>query len=141
MENQTRTYLFVHLIWLVKNRKPLLTPPIRHVMLAHLRSVCEQKLLKLLSLNGVEDHVHFLIQWHPTLSLSKTIREIQLDSANWLNEGKFLPETFEWDPGYIAYSVSPSQLSQVGDYIKNQELHHRTKSLDSELDSLEKIKV
>jgi putative transposase len=43
---------------------------------------------------------------------------------------------FEWQDEYFALSVSESVLNRVRNYIKNQEEHHKKKSLKSELDSI-----
>lgn len=87
----------------------------------------------------MEDHVHCLIQMHPTQNLSQILKSIKGESSHWLNENKLLPEQFEWQDGYAAYSVSPSGVKQVMDYIYKQEEHHKTKTLESELEVFDKI--
>ena len=141
MEEENKTYLFVHAIWSTAERRPWLKKPIRQVLFAYIRSWAEGQLIRNLVINGVEDHIHCLFQWHPTHGLSKTIRDIQEVSAKWINENRFIEEEFVWQAGFSAYSVSPSAVKQVGDYILNQEEHHKTKSLQSELDTFEKIKI
>jgi hypothetical protein len=39
---------------------------------------------------------------------------------------------FEWQKGYGAFSVSPSLLETVRNYIRNQEHHHRTRTFEVE---------
>jgi hypothetical protein len=39
---------------------------------------------------------------------------------------------FEWADEYFAVSVSESQINNVRDYIKNQEIHHKSKSWEDE---------
>lgn len=39
---------------------------------------------------------------------------------------------FYWQDGYGAFSVNPSQVSIVRDYILNQELHHQKNSFQKE---------
>lgn len=39
---------------------------------------------------------------------------------------------FYWQRGYGAFSVSPSQLQAVLEYVKSQEEHHRTRSFQEE---------
>ena len=39
---------------------------------------------------------------------------------------------FEWQKGYGAFSVSPSNLDEVQNYIRNQPEHHRKRSFDDE---------
>jgi len=47
---------------------------------------------------------------------------------------------FEWDEEYWAASVSPSGVKQVIEYIGKQEEHHKTKTLESELEIFDKFK-
>ena len=61
-------------------------------------------------------------------------------SADWLNDNKLLTAAFEWEEGYMAYSVSPSGVASVVDYIGKQEDYHKTKGLESELEIFDKFK-
>ncbi len=54
--------------------------------------------------------------------------------AEWLNETRLLNTAVEWEGDYYAYSVSPSGVQQVVDFIGKQEEYHKTKTLDSELE-------
>ena len=39
---------------------------------------------------------------------------------------------FDWQDGYGAFSVSPSHLELVAEYIRNQAEHHRAESFQDE---------
>jgi hypothetical protein len=41
-------------------------------------------------------------------------------------------EGFSWQEGYAAFSVSPSQVPVVKNYIRNQQEHHRKRSFEDE---------
>ena len=36
--------------------------------------------------------------------------------------------TFEWQAGYVAFSVSESQAGRVRDYVRSQIAHHRIRT-------------
>jgi len=40
---------------------------------------------------------------------------------------------FQWQDGYGSFSVSPSLLSTVQAYIRNQKKHHEKRSFEGEL--------
>lgn len=141
MQFGNKTYLFVHVIWSTKNRERLLPKPVRVILFSHIQKNSEEKGIKLMIINGVEDHLHCLVQLHPTQNLSKVIKDIKGESSHWLNETKLLQQEFEWQDGYAAYSVSPSAVKQVMDYIYKQEEHHQTRTLESELEVLDKIQI
>ena len=80
---------------------------------------------KLLAINGVPDHLHFLIGMRPIQALSNLIQDIKRDSSIWINENKFTKRKFNWQEGYGAFSYSRSHLHDVIHYIEKQKLHHK----------------
>ena len=137
---QPSVYLFVHVIWSVHQRETLLTRPVRKVLFVHMQKDGEEKGLRILSINGVEDHIHVLVQLMPSQNLIQVVRSIKTSSSQWLNENKLLTGEFQWEEGYSALSVSPSSVKQVKDYIDKQEEHHKTKTLDAELEAFVRLK-
>jgi REP element-mobilizing transposase RayT len=134
MSEHPTVYLFVHVLWSVYQREALLSKPVRKVLFAHMQKDGEERGLRIVAINGVEDHIHCLVQLMPSQNLVQVVRSIKSGSSRWLNENKFLSTPFEWEEGYAAYSVSPSGLKQVIDFIGKQEDYHRTKTLESELE-------
>jgi putative transposase len=137
--SRQKIYLFIHVIWSVDNRLPLLTKPVRTVMFSHLQKHAEERGIKIIAVNGVEDHIHCLLQMHPAQNLVQIVKSIKGESSRWLNETKLIADPFEWQEEYAALSVSPSGLKQVTEYIHKQEEHHKTKTLDNELEVFEKM--
>ncbi len=60
-----KTYLFIHAIWSVKHREPVLAKRTRETLFTHMRENAAAKEFDIIALNGVEDHVHCLFQLHP----------------------------------------------------------------------------
>ncbi|MBS1665033.1 MAG: transposase [Bacteroidetes bacterium] len=135
-------YLFVHVIMPVRRREALLSKPVRRVLFAHLQKEGEEKGLRIVAMDGVEDHVHCLLQLLPSQNLLQVLRTIRGSAAAWINESKLITLTseFDWEEEFWAASVSPSGVKQVVEYIGKQEEHHKTKTLDSELEIFEKFK-
>ena len=142
MNSQTsKVYLFVHVITCVKNKEPLLTKPVRTVLFAHIKKHATENGINVLSVNGTDDHMHAVVQMMPTQNLAQIMKSIRTDSSNWINEGNFIKSHFEWEEGFAALSVSPSGIKQVLDYLDKQEEHHKTKTLESELEVFQKIQI
>ena len=135
-------YLFVHVIWSVRQREALLTKPVRRVLLAHLQKEGEEKGIRIVAMNGVEDHVHCLLQLLPSQNLLQVLRAIRTSAAAWINDSKLITITgdFAWEEDFWAASVSPSGVKQVVEYIGKQEEYHKSKTLESELEIFEKFK-
>ncbi|RYG05083.1 MAG: transposase [Chitinophagaceae bacterium] len=133
MPEHPRTFIFIHAIWTTLEQQPVLKKPVRMVLFAFLQKTSAEKGIKIISINGVDDHLHVLLQLQPVQNLSQVIKSLKHDSLTWLRETNLIQGEFDWQPEYAAYTVSPSGLKQVIDFIANQETYHQTKKLDSEL--------
>jgi putative transposase len=79
----------------------------------------------MLAVNGMPDHVHIFFGMRPSQSLSDLMQDVKASSSKWINENKLVPGKFEWQEGYGAFSYGKSQVSNVIDYVLNQEYHHQ----------------
>ena len=132
-DSHTRTFLFIHVIWTTAGRAPILKKPVRMVLFSYLQKTSEEKGIRIISIQGVEDHMHVLLQLNPAQNLSQVVRSLKNDAAVWLKDTNLLDSELEWQPEYAAYTVSPSGVKQVMEFIANQEQYHKTKTLESEL--------
>ncbi|MBL8181449.1 MAG: transposase [Blastocatellia bacterium] len=58
------------------------------------------------------------------------LRDLKADSSTWVH--KEITKLFEWQKGYGAFSVSPTAVPAVRNYILNQKEHHRKQDFKSE---------
>ncbi|HEV2482118.1 MAG TPA: transposase [Puia sp.] len=134
------TILYVHVIWSVRGREALLSKAVRRVLFVQMPRESAEKGIRIVAIDGVDDHVHCLLQLMPSQNLSQVVKSIRTSSMAWLNETRLLSTEFAWEEDYYAYSVSPSGVKQVIDFIGKQEEYHKTKGLDSELEIFDKFK-
>ena len=66
------------------------------------------------------------------------MRVLKSESSEWIHK-ELQVHLFQWQEGYFAVSVSPSQLEKVRHYVRNQEEHHRQKSFEEEYVELLKL--
>ncbi|PWT94618.1 MAG: hypothetical protein C5B52_19515 [Bacteroidetes bacterium] len=130
---KNKIFIFIHAIWFVRDLNKQLSNPIRKVLFSHIEKDSASNGIRILEVNGSDDHVHALVQLLPAQNLAQVMNRMRTSSAEWLNETKFLKEEFAWSEEFAAYSVSPTGVKSVADYIRRQEEHHRTKSLADEL--------
>ena len=74
------------------------------------------------------EHVHALIDLPTRYSIEDVLKLFKGASSHWINENRLLRGKFGWGRGYGAFSVSQSNVAQVGKYIATQEDHHRRHS-------------
>ncbi|MBC7401462.1 MAG: transposase [Mucilaginibacter sp.] len=88
-------------------------------------------------INGVEDHVHLLVRLRTDQSVADIVKTIK---GNSWEHFKDIPEKYvTWQDGFAAFSVSPSQLKTVRNYIYNQEKHRRDTSFVDEMKTIKRI--
>ncbi len=130
----TFTSLRIHIVFSTKERRPWIKPGWRTTLHEYLGGTVRGLGAVPEAIGGVEDHVHLLIGYRPTLTISDFVRELKKASSNWVAE-QFEPQ-FGLQDGYSAFSVSASQKEHVRIYIGNQEAHHQRRSFREELAEL-----
>ena len=121
----TYTQIYIQIIFAVQNRNSLIHPSWEDRLYQYITGTVENKEQKMLRINGMPDHIHFLIGMKPTCCLSELVREIKKSSNNFIKEEGFTKFKFNWQEGFGAFSYSHSQLDNVINYIINQKEHHK----------------
>ena len=120
----TFTQIHIHTVFAVQNRISLINRDWQDRLYKYNIAIIQKHEHKVLSIGGIPNHVHILIGFRPTQSLSALMQEVKRDSSEWINQNKFVIGRFSWQEGYGAFSYSKSQISSVAKYIENQEKHH-----------------
>ena len=119
----------VHCVYSTEGRRNLIKPELQGPLWAFKGSIAKQKDIHLISAGGTANHAHILIALHASLTLAKALQIIKAYSSRWMAERGV---NFKWQEGYGAFSVSPSQLQTVVNYIGNQAKHHARRSFEEE---------
>ena len=128
----TFSQIYIQTVFAVSNRLSLIRPEFKEEVYKYITGIVRNQGHKLISINGIPDHVHILIGLKPSMALSDLVREIKSDSSNFVNEQRFVRGKFSWQEGYGAFSYGHSQLDKIIRYIQNQEKHHTRRSFKDE---------
>lgn len=128
----TFSQIYIQTVFAVGNRESLITPAFKEDLYKYISGIVRNQGQKLISINGMPDHIHILIGLRPAMALADLVREIKADSTNYINENRWVNGRFNWQEGYGAFSYGHSQLSTVIRYIQNQETHHQKRSFKKE---------
>src|SRR5881409_1874283 len=91
----------------------------------------EGGLLDLMSMSRARV-IHIVTTLPRTLSQAELIEQIKKISSKWIKTIDTRYRGFLWQRGYGAFSVSPSQLDAVLQYVEAQREHHRTRTFQEE---------
>ena len=128
----TFSQIYIQTVFAVSGRLSLISPDFREELHKYISGIIRKKDQKLISINGMSDHIHILIGLRPAMALAELVRDIKSDSSEWVNRKKLARGKFGWQEGYGAFSYGHSQLDTIIRYIQNQEKHHRRRSFKNE---------
>ncbi|MBS0633975.1 MAG: IS200/IS605 family transposase [Verrucomicrobia bacterium] len=124
--------IILHIVFSTKERQGWILPKIEDELYRFIFAVCRKNGCLPIRINGVEDHVHILLQLGKEIAPSKIISEIKSSSSRWIKtKGKEFAG-FTWQSGYGAFSVSRPNIDVVMKYIDSQKEHHETISFQDE---------
>jgi REP element-mobilizing transposase RayT len=129
---QSLSRVIIHIIFSTKDRNPWLDAEVRPRMHAYLATICRDLGAETFRVGGVADHVHLVTTLPRTLSQASLLEDVKKTSSKWIKTLGPAYGQFHWQRGYGAFSVSPSQLTGVVEYVEHQDEHHRHRSFQEE---------
>ncbi len=139
---RTYTQLYVHVVFAVKGRQPLIPKQHKAELHRYITGILTHQKQKVIQINSMPDHLHFLIGMTPDARISDLVRDVKQHSTRFINRKRWILGKFQWQQGYSAFTYAHSQMPAVARYIENQERHHRQKTFQEEyLELLEKFGV
>ncbi|MDD2798628.1 MAG: IS200/IS605 family transposase [Bacteroidales bacterium] len=136
------TQIYIQFVFAVKYRNAVIAHNWETELYKYITGIVQNNKHKLITINGMPDHIHILVGFHTSQSIADLMRDVKANSSKWINENKYTQEKFEWQTGYGAFSYSKSHLQNVINYINNQKQHHTKQTfLDEYKAFLEKFEI
>jgi REP element-mobilizing transposase RayT len=130
---QSLAQIYLHIVFSTKDRYPWLkSRELRQDLHAYMAATLNNYECPCLIVGGVEDHVHILCRLGRTVSIADLVRDIKKSSTRMLTDRSEVLRGFHWQKGYGAFSISPSHVEALKEYIGGQEEHHRGESFQDE---------
>jgi putative transposase len=118
--------LHVHLVFVTKYRRGVLSPRAISVIAEAARKVCLDFGATLVEIDGEDDHVHLLLHYPPTVALARLVNSLKGVTSRMLRAHQF-PEVQSklwgehlWSPSYFAVSCGGAPIDIVRKYIEDQ---------------------
>lgn len=124
--------LFYHIVFHTKGAEKTIDDVHCKELYNYIWGIVKNKNSKLYQINGIEDHIHMLVDIHPTIPVSDFVRDVKSYSSGWMKQsGNFL-KFKGWADGYGVFSVSFIEKDMIIGYIKKQKEHHKSFSFEEE---------
>jgi len=127
--SHTYSASYFHCIFSTKERKNVIPDELRLKLSAYIAGIAKNLGIVPVAIGGTSNHAHLLLGLKPNMSIAETTQKLKANSSRWMGEHD---QSFEWQKGYAALSVSPSHVGSVRSYVLKQEEHHRERSFEAE---------
>lgn len=117
--------LHVHLVFVTKYRRGVLTDAAHETLRAIFAKVCHDFEAVLVDTNVEDDHVHLLVEYPPKVALSTLVNSLKGVSSRRLRQrhpdiaARYYKGVL-WSPSYFAASCGGAPLSIIRQYIEEQ---------------------
>jgi REP element-mobilizing transposase RayT len=128
----TYTQIYIQIVFAVQGHYALIDKKHKEELHKYITGIIRKRGQKLLAINCMPNHTHIFIGMKPAISLSDLVRDIKSISTGFINKNDWMRINFNWQEGFGAFSYGHSQLTNVIQYIKNKEEHHRKKTFREE---------
>lgn len=123
MPGHSKSEVYLHLVWAVKGRQPLLDGEVERLAHRVIESEAREQGCAVLALGGTDDHVHLLVKLPGAIAVQDLAHQVKGASSRAAAAAD--PDRwFAWQVGYSAFSVSPRHVGVVRTYIEEQRARH-----------------
>ncbi|SDP04069.1 REP element-mobilizing transposase RayT [Mucilaginibacter sp. OK268] len=138
----TFSQIYLQFVFAVKGRQNLISKDNKEELHKYISALIQNRKVKLLAINCMPDHIHIFVGFKPNILISDFIKEIKVESNDFINSKNWIKGKFNWQEGYGVFSYSHSHIDAVIRYVLNQETHHQKKTFKQEyLELLKKFEI
>ena len=120
--------LTAHSVFVTKYRKSILTDALLKELSEIFSSILITRGGELLEFNGESDHVHLLLSYKPSISVSNLIANLKATSSKtmWRNHADYLKQFYWnkrvlWTGSYFVASCGGVTIEQLRKYVEQQD--------------------
>lgn len=138
----TFSQIYLQFVFAVKGRQNLIPKEHKEELHKYITALVQARKVKMLAVHCMPDHIHLFGGFKPSVLISDFVKEIKVQSNEFIKEKNWIRGNFSWQEGYGVFSYGHSQITRVCKYVLNQEEHHNKKTFRQEyLEFLEKFSI
>ena len=125
--------LYYNIVFRTRNRINSIDERYEKDLYTYIFSICKNKDVTLVRINGTPCHVHILIRTHSSFNLSDFVRDMKRASSIMMKSNPHFPLFDGWGERYACDTVSLHEIETIRNYIIRQKEHHKRISFEDEL--------
>lgn len=140
--SNTFSQIYLQFVFSVKHRQALIPKEHKEELHKYMTGLVQKRKAKMLAVHCMPDHTHIFVGYKPSVLISDFVKEIKVESNEFVNDKKWVKGKFDWQDGYGVFSYSHSHIDAVCKYVMNQERHHYKKTFRQEyVEMLKKFEI
>jgi putative transposase len=132
----TFSQIYLQFVFAVRNRQFLIPKENKEELHKYFTGLVRNRNAKMLAVHCMPDHTHLFVGFRPNILISDFVKEIKVETNEFINSKKWIKAKFNWQEGYGVFSYSHSHIANVIHYIQNQETRHKRSSFKEEYHQL-----
>jgi len=128
----TFSQIYLQFVFAVQNRQCLIAKQHKEELHKYITALVQNRKAKMLAINCMPDHTHLFVGFKPTILIADFVKEIKVESNEFINGKDWVRGKFSWQEGYGVFSYSHSQIDDVIKYVLDQEAHHQRRTFKQE---------
>ncbi len=129
---QSLSKVYVHITFSTKNRQNRIDDDIKDTLFEYIGGICKNIECDPIQVGGHKNHIHILCILSRKIAQMKLLEEVKKGSSKWIKTQAAKYKDFYWQDGYGIFSVNPTEIEVVKEYIEHQEEHHKSKTFQEE---------
>lgn len=139
---QSLSKVYIHITFSTKGRAKRIVESIQDRLFEYLGGICKGMECNPIQVGGHQDHVHVLCLLSRKVAQADLIEQLKKQSSKWIKTIDEKYQDFFWQNGYGIFSVNPTEIETVTNYILNQKERHKVKTFEEEFRAfIKKYKV
>jgi len=132
IKKMSYTRFLYHIVFRTKNGKNTISEQHEKELYAYMLGIINNKKSKLYRIDGMPNHIHLLIDIHPTIAVSDFMKELKEYSSKWLSTNPNFADFEGWAVSFAGFTSSLKEKQTIIAYIMNQKEHHKKISFEDE---------
>jgi putative transposase len=104
----TFSQIYLQFVFAVKHRESLIRKESKEELHKYITGLVQNRNAKMLAVHCMPDHIHLFVGFRPSMSIADFVKEIKVESNEFINSKKWIKGKFRWQEGYGVFSYSHS---------------------------------
>ncbi|WP_008585404.1 IS200/IS605 family transposase [Niabella soli] len=96
----TFSQIYLQFVFAVQGRCNLIVPQHKEELHKYMTALAQARKAKMLAVHCMPDHIHLFVGFKPFVLISDFVKEIKVQSNEFIRAKKWIPSAFNWQEGY-----------------------------------------